>query len=85
MGTDGIRLFVNPEFGDELSREQTIFVLLHEIMHCILLHMHRFKENPLYKHAKFNHAADYEVNAILVDEFGADGFDEAFVRELKGL
>ena len=83
MATDGIRLFVNPEFGQKLNRQQTIFVILHEILHCVLLHIQRFVDNPSYNMNKFNIAADYEINAVLVDEFKADGFDEAFVKELK--
>ena len=43
MATDGTRLFVNPLFADKLSWEQKIFVIIHEIMHCVLLHMERMK------------------------------------------
>jgi predicted metal-dependent peptidase len=80
MGTDGVRLFVNPEFADSLTWNQKIFVLLHEIMHCVLLHQERGKG---YDHERFNIAADHEINPILVDTI--DSFTEKTVSELKGL
>lgn len=80
MATDGTRLFVNPEFANELTWEQKIFVLIHEIMHCVLLHMERQKgRDPKL----FNIAADYEINAIIIDTI--DDFNEDFIKEIKGL
>jgi len=80
MATDGIRLFVNPKFANDLTWEQKIFVIIHEIMHCVLLHMERIKgrDPELY-----NMAADLEINPIIIDTL--NDFDEAFIRDLNGL
>ena len=80
MATDGTRLFVNPKFANGLSWEQKIFVIIHEIMHCVLLHMQRIKgRNPKL----FNYAGDYEINAIIIDTLS--DFNEAFLKNLGGL
>ncbi len=81
MATDGIRLFINPEFADSLSWLGKIFVLIHEIYHCILMHMERGQgKDP----ELFNIAADHEINPLIVDT--TDDFDEKFVTdEIKGL
>lgn len=80
MATDGYRLFINPAFADNLRWEQKLFVILHEIMHCVLLHMSRIKGRDA---TLSNIAADYEVNTLLVDTF--DEFDQNFIKELNGL
>ena len=80
MATDGIRLFVNPSFANKLSWHQKIFVIIHEIMHCVLLHMERLKgRDPKI----FNVAGDFEINDLIVDTI--NDFDAAFVKELGGL
>ncbi len=66
QATDGYNIFVNPQFTYNLDFEQKVFVLGHEIMHCIMDHLRRGKQaghNP----QKSNIAADYEVNSSLVD------------------
>jgi predicted metal-dependent peptidase len=81
MATDGVRLFVNPEFAAELSWMGKIFVIIHEIMHCILLHDQR---GGGFDHDLFNQAADFEINDIIVDT--TDDFDAKFVTdEIHGL
>lgn len=80
MATDGIRLFVNPAFAKKLTWHQKIFVIIHEIMHCVLLHMERLKgRDPKL----FNIAGDFEINDLIVDTIS--DFDAAFVKELGGL
>jgi len=76
MATDGVRLFVNPEFAANLSWLGKIFVLIHEIMHCIMMHDTRGQG---FDHDLFNQAADYEINAIICDT--TDDFDEKFVKD----
>lgn len=66
MATDGARVFMNPLFTFELSKVGKYFVLMHELMHCILDHMNREKISGMRDHKKANIAADYEVNALLV-------------------
>ena len=80
MATDGIRIFVNPLFAYKLTWHQKIFVILHEIMHCVLLHMERGKS---LDQKLFNIAGDYEINPLIVDTF--EDFDETFVKNLGGL
>ena len=78
--TDGVRLFVNPEFMNNLSHLEKIFVIVHEIMHCVLLHDRRIGNRDPFI---FNLAADYEVNGILVN---ADDFTDDFVaNKMKAL
>ncbi len=90
MATDGTRLFINPLFANKLSWEQKIFVLVHEIMHCVLLHTDRMKSRDAIvmtssgKPASlFNIAGDYEINTIIVDTLS--DFNEDFVKKLGGL
>jgi predicted metal-dependent peptidase len=94
MATDGEHLFVNPQFGMKLSYLERIFVLLHEIMHCVLNHMQRMEGrgaqatpaqggDPV---SVWNLATDYEINAILVDTFPAYFSKELVLGgELHGL
>ena len=65
QATDGYNLFVNPWFtATKLDFTGKVFVMAHEIMHCLLNHMRRgHGHNPELS----NIAADYEVNATLVD------------------
>lgn len=64
QATDGFNLFVNPQFTYNLDMTGKVFVLAHEIMHCVLNHMRRGKS---HNHEKSNIAADYEVNSWISD------------------
>lgn len=64
QATDGYNLFVNPQFTYNLDMTGKVFVLAHEIMHCVLNHMRRGKSHD---HMKSNIAADYEVNCWIND------------------
>lgn len=64
QATDGYNLFVNPQFTYNLDMTGKVFVLAHEIMHCVLNHMRRGKNHD---HEKSNIAADYEVNSWIND------------------
>lgn len=65
QATDGYNLFVNPWFtATRLDFTGKVFVMAHEVMHCLLNHMRRGRgHDPELS----NIAADYEVNATLVD------------------
>ena len=64
QATDGVYLYVNPQFTYNLSMEEKCFVMAHEIMHCLLNHMRRGEShNP----DRSNIAADYECNITLAD------------------
>lgn len=64
QATDGYNLFVNPQFTNKLDFSGKVFVMAHEVMHCLLNHMRRGRGHDPHKS---NVAADYEVNASLVD------------------
>lgn len=62
QAVDGKHLFINPQFTANLDLTGKVFVMAHEIMHCVLNHLRRGKaHNP----EKSNVAADYEVNVTL--------------------
>ena len=64
QATDGYNLFINPQFTYNLDLTGKVFVMAHEIMHCVLNHMRRgAKHDP----KKSNIAADYEVNCWIND------------------
>lgn len=66
MGTDGEYLFYNPNFVlDTLTLPQLEAVLLHEVLHCALLHPWR-KEKRI--HEKWNIACDYAINPIVQEQ-----------------
>lgn len=65
QATDGYNIFVNPQFTSHLTLEEKVFVLAHEMMHCILDHMRREKVRG-DDHHKANVAADYEVNSTIL-------------------
>ena len=64
MATDGYNIFVNPDFCDSLSIEETIFVLAHEVMHCVLGHIDRREQR---EPTVWNHAIDYATNLMLIE------------------
>ena len=64
QATDGYNLFINPQFTYNLDLTGKVFVMAHEIMHCVLNHMRRGKSHDP---KKSNIAADYEVNAWIND------------------
>lgn len=64
QATDGYNLFVNPQFTYNLDLTGKVFVMAHEIMHCVLNHMRRGKG---HEPKRSNIAADYEVNNWIHD------------------
>lgn len=64
--TDGTTLFYNPEVWLGWTPEERLGVMAHEIAHNALLHSHRLKGRD---HEKFNKAADYAINDLLVNSF----------------
>lgn len=66
MGTDGDFLYYNPDFVDSLPEDELRGVILHEVFHCVFLHMwRREKRDPL----RWNIAADYAINPMVVESF----------------
>ena len=67
QATDGKNLLINPQFTANLDLTAKVFVLAHEIMHCVLNHMRRARHLGLSAD-KANVAADYECNITLSKE-----------------
>jgi len=63
--TDGRKIYFDVSFCEDLTPEERMFVLAHEVWHCILLHMLRGRG---LDRERFNIAADMEVNRLLRDE-----------------
>ena len=66
MAVDGFYIYINPEFCESLNKEELVFVLAHEVMHCVLGHMDR---RGVRDKTIWNYASDYATNLKLV-EFG---------------
>ena len=62
--TDGTRIGVNPKFIESLDVEEIMFVLAHEVMHIAMMHPWRREGR---EPRKWNYAADYAENQVLVD------------------
>ena len=63
MATDGYHIFVNPSFCDELTEEEIMGVLAHEVMHCLLGHIDRRGNR---EHDIWNKAIDHATNLFLL-------------------
>ena len=61
--TDGTNIIYNPKFIDSLTVDEIVGLLAHEVMHVANLHHLRIQDR---EHDRFNAAADYAVNEILV-------------------
>jgi predicted metal-dependent peptidase len=63
--TDGRRFYYNPEFVMKLDMDETVFLVGHEVGHCIYEHFIRKgdRDGKLW-----NMAGDYKINAMLVRE-----------------
>lgn len=63
--TDGRRFYYNHDFVNKLTPEELIFLVGHEVMHCVYDHMgRRGDRDPKL----WNIAADYAINLDLVDQ-----------------
>lgn len=62
LAVDGKHIFYNPEFVLSLSRELTKSAIVHEVMHCVFVHMSR---RGTRAPRKWNMAGDYAINDII--------------------
>ena len=69
--TDGKKIIFDPDFAAELGEEELCFVLLHEVLHCVLDHFSRGKNRD---HERFNIAADIVVNSMILEIMGMTEF-----------
>lgn len=58
--TDGKHIYMDPNFVSKLKEEELEFLLLHELMHCVLNHITRGKGKDAYL---FNVACDIVANS----------------------
>lgn len=69
--TDMERILFDPQFMQRLSDLELEFVVLHELLHCVLNH-------PIRRHSRlhtvFNIAADIVVNSIILKHMGSKTF-----------
>ena len=64
-GTNGLKLKINPKFFYGLSKEERLFVILHELWHVAKLHsIRRDSRDPML----WNIACDYHINNLLLKE-----------------
>ncbi|WP_205249372.1 DUF2201 family putative metallopeptidase, partial [Escherichia coli] len=63
--TDGRNLYYNREFIKALTPEELLFLLSHEVLHCVYDHLGRKGSRD---HKISNMANDYIVNFTLVKE-----------------
>lgn len=64
MATDGTWIKYDPKFVDLLDDDELLFVLVHEVLHCMLMHQTRRMERDFQL---WNIACDYAVNIMLVE------------------
>lgn len=65
--TNGLEIRINPDFFESLPPKQRVFLLLHETWHVAFMHVTRCFDMG-YDPQKWNYAADYVINIMLVDE-----------------
>lgn len=82
LATDGYNIFMNPTFVASLSEEETIGVLAHEIMHCVLGHIDRRGDR---EPGGWNLAIDYATNAFLLESGFTLPAGGLFERSFRGL
>jgi len=61
-GTDGRYFYYNRDFISKLDKQETIFLVAHEVEHCVYDHMNRRGER---KPKMWNAAADFVINLEL--------------------
>lgn len=80
--TDGINLFMNPDFLLSLTPDERVFLVLHEIMHNVYNHGIRLG----FRDARtWNEACDYVINDELIQRkfvMPADGLHDIEYRDM---
>lgn len=64
--TDGQKIYFDIDFLSGLTEKQTVFVMAHEIFHCILMHI--FRGGEYENKIAANLAMDMEVNQLLKND-----------------
>jgi len=63
--TDGKTIFVNVNYYQSLNEKQRVYLIAHEIWHCVFLH---FTRKGARDHQRFNYATDLEVDFMLQEQ-----------------
>ncbi|MCU7814442.1 MAG: hypothetical protein KZQ81_04325 [Candidatus Thiodiazotropha sp. (ex Rostrolucina anterorostrata)] len=80
--TDAKKFYFNPEFIDQLSLDETQFMLAHEALHCALSHFSRRQHrNKLH----WDMACDYTINPLLVEDGLKAPPGSLFLPQFKGM
>ena len=80
--TDARTLYYNPTYIDQLSLDQTQFVLAHEAMHCALSHFARRQHRD--KH-RWDVACDFAINPLLINDGLKPTTDALVLQEYDGM
>lgn len=75
---DGTHMFINPLFFKDMNKKAVQFVIMHEIMHCMLMH---FLRMDMRNRRKWNYATDYEINLIVSRELDYDMTQDPILKD----
>mgnify|MGYP001604287181 CR=1 FL=1 len=75
-GTDGTSIYYNPNFLNQLNDKQVIFLVAHEVMHCVFIHMYRLAGRDMQL---WNYACDIVVNEWLIREGIGEPIDDTLI------
>ncbi len=80
--TDARAFYFNPQYIDQLSMDQTQFMLAHEALHCALSHFARRQHRV--KH-RWDLACDFAINPLLLEDGLKPPHDALIFEEYKGM
>lgn len=72
VGLEGIncKLWINPDFWKELSSDQKLHIMWHEVLHLVFFHHTDFKDvDQQYGHSLTNIAMDCEVESYIPEKY----------------
>ena len=69
--TDMKHIIFDPSFANALNDDELKFILLHEVMHCVLRHCTRGKQ---LRHQLYNIACDIVVNSLILEAMSKSEF-----------
>jgi predicted metal-dependent peptidase len=82
VATDARAFYYNTEYIEELTLDQTQFMLAHEALHCALCHFAR--RGHRIKH-RWDLACDFAINPLLIEEGLKPPPDAIWMDEYKGM
>jgi predicted metal-dependent peptidase len=80
--TDARKFYYNPEFIDQLSLDETQFMLAHEALHCALSHFAR-RQHRTKLH--WDMACDYAINPLLIGDGLKPPPGSLYLPQFKGM